>query len=95
MSEKAWRMEGSRSFLPLGAEIKLEELIQGIVVQSGNDACVVVAEGLSGMEEAFAVELNRVAAQIGLKHSHFVNSTGWPADDHLMSASDLALLTHH
>lgn len=92
VSEKAWRMEGSRSFLPLASEVKVEDLIRGIIIQSGNDACVVVAEGVSGSEEAFAQELNRVGAQMGLKHSRFINSTGWPDDNHLMSASDLATL---
>ncbi len=93
VSEKAWRMGGSKMFVRVDTRVKVEDLIQGIAVQSGNDACVVVAEGLSGTEEAFAERLNRLADELGLKHSHFVNATGWPDEGHVMSPHDLVILT--
>lgn len=92
VSEKAWRTQGSKMFVGLGDQISVEDLINGIIVQSGNDACVVVAENLSGTEEAFAENLNRIAAEIGLKHSHFKNSTGLPEEGHVMSPHDLSVL---
>lgn len=92
ISEKAWRTQGSKTFVKVGEEIAIEDLIHGIIIQSGNDACIVVAEGISGSEEAFAAELNRVAKEIGLEHSHFVNATGLPEEEHVMSARDLATL---
>lgn len=92
VSEKAWRTQGSKMFVGLGDQITVEDLINGIIVQSGNDACVVVAENLSGTEEAFAENLNRIASEIGLKHSHFKNSTGLPEEGHVMSPHDLAIL---
>lgn len=93
VSEKAWRMQGSKTFVPIGDTISVEELIHGIIVQSGNDACIVVAEGLSGSEEAFVAEMNATAKKLGLDKSNFVNATGWPDDNHLMSARDLATLS--
>ncbi len=95
VSEKAWRTQGSKTFVELGAEISVEDLIHGIIIQSGNDACVVVAEGISGSEEAFAKEMNATAAKLGMKTSHFMNATGLPDDLHLMSAHDLAILAEH
>jgi len=95
ISEKAWRTQGSKTFVGVGEQIDVEELIHGIIIQSGNDACIVVAEGLSGTEEAFVQEMNRVAATLGMKHSHFSNPTGLPDDSHLMSARDLATLGEH
>lgn len=92
VSEKAWRMGGSKMFVDVGSAISVNDLLQGVVVQSGNDACIVLAEGLEGSEEAFAHEMNRVAEEIGLKGSHFMNSTGWPDDNHYMTAHDLAVL---
>lgn len=93
VSEKAWKMQGSKTFVHVGDKVPVEELLYGIIVQSGNDACIVLAEGLSGSEEAFAGELNRVAKEIGLTGSNFVNATGWPDDGHLMTAHDLATLS--
>jgi serine-type D-Ala-D-Ala carboxypeptidase (penicillin-binding protein 5/6) len=93
VSEKAWRMQGSKTFVELGSEISVDELIHGIIIQSGNDACIVVAEGISGSEEAFVKELNRVAKEIGLTKSNFTNSTGMPDENHLMTAHDLAILS--
>ena len=92
VSERAWRMGGSKMFVELGSEIRVEDLLRGVIIQSGNDACIVLAEGLSGSEEAFARELNTLAEEIGLRDSQFRNATGWPAEGHLMSARDLAHL---
>lgn len=92
VSEKAWRMQGSKMFVHVGDAVAVEDLLRGIIVQSGNDACVVVAEGLSGGEEAFAEAMNAKAGELGLNASHFVNATGWPDEGHVMSARDLATL---
>ena len=94
VSEKAWRMQGSKMFVELGNSISVEDLLRGIIIQSGNDACVVIAEGLAGSEEAFADQMNKTAGEIGLKNSHFTNSTGWTDDKHLTTARDLAHLAH-
>ena len=93
VSRKAWRMGGSKMFVEVDKQVRVEDLLRGIIVQSGNDACIVVAEGLSGSERAFADAMNRKAAELGLTDSHLVNSTGWPADSHAMSPRDLAVLT--
>jgi D-alanyl-D-alanine carboxypeptidase (penicillin-binding protein 5/6) len=92
VSERAWRMGGSKMFVPLGAQVKVEDLIRGMIVQSGNDACIVLAEGIAGSEEQFAELMNQKARELGLTHSHFVNATGWPDPGHTMSARDIALL---
>ncbi|MBL4757863.1 MAG: D-alanyl-D-alanine carboxypeptidase [Rhizobiales bacterium] len=100
VSENAWRRGGANSggstmFAELDSSIKLEDLIQGVIVQSGNDACIIIAEGMAGSEEAFAVLMNRRASAIGLRHSSFTNSTGLPDPNHLMSVRDLAFLSRH
>ncbi|MGF1659030.1 MAG: D-alanyl-D-alanine carboxypeptidase family protein [Rubrimonas sp.] len=92
VSEKAWKMGGSKMFVRVGDRIRVADLLMGVTVQSGNDACVVLAEGLAGTEEAFAEQMNRRAAEIGLTDSHFLNATGWPDEGHLMSVRDLARL---
>jgi D-alanyl-D-alanine carboxypeptidase (penicillin-binding protein 5/6) len=92
VSEKAWRMGGSKMFVPLGGQVSVEDLIRGMIVQSGNDACVVLAEGISGSEEQFVELMNQKAAELGLTNSHFLNSTGWPEAGHVMSARDIAML---
>jgi serine-type D-Ala-D-Ala carboxypeptidase (penicillin-binding protein 5/6) len=92
VSSHAKSMQGSTMFLNETDRPTVEELIQGIVVLSGNDACVVVAEGLAGTEAEFARKMNERAAQLGLTASHFTNSNGWPDPDHLMSARDLGVL---
>ncbi|MCY4550953.1 MAG: D-alanyl-D-alanine carboxypeptidase [Defluviicoccus sp.] len=92
VSRKAWRMGGSKMFVEIDKQVRVEDLLRGIIVQSGNDACIVLAEGLSGSESAFADAMNRKARELGLTDSHLVNSTGWPADNHLMSPRDLAVL---
>ena len=95
VSERAWRTQGSKMFVELHNQIKVEDLVQGIVVQSGNDACVVVAEALAGSVEAFADQENATAKRLGLTHSHFMNSDGWPDPEHYSTARDLAILAHH
>ncbi len=92
VSEKAWRMAGSKSFMPLGEKVRLDDILRGIIIQSGNDACVVAAEGLSGSEEAFVDLMNAKAQEIGMKNTYFVNSNGWPDENHYSTAYDLALL---
>ena len=98
ISENAWRKGGAKSgsstmFLPPRKRVRIEDLIRGIIVQSGNDACIVVAEGLSGSEEAFAAEMNERGREIGLLNSTFRNSTGWPHPEHRMTPRDLATLS--
>ena len=93
VSEKAWKMGGSRSFLDVGTRVSIEALINGIAVQSGNDAAVVIAEGISGSEEVFSDEMNRFAKQLGMSNTNFTNSTGWPDDNLTTTARDLSLLT--
>ena len=92
VSEKAWRKKGSKMFVRVKSRIKIEDLIRGIIVQSGNDATIVVAEGLSGSEAAFADELNKTAKKLGMTNSNFVNASGWPDPGHLTTARDLAKL---
>ena len=92
ISEKAWRMGGSKMFVEVGKTARVEDLLRGIIVQSGNDACIVVAEGLAGSEEAFAEQMTARARQLGLVHSNFTNATGWPDPNHYMTARELAQL---
>ena len=93
VSKKAWKKGGSKMFVNLNSMVKVQDLIRGIIVQSGNDACIVVAEGISGSEDIFADELNELANEIGLENSNFTNSTGWPDKKHLMTVNDLLKLT--
>jgi serine-type D-Ala-D-Ala carboxypeptidase (penicillin-binding protein 5/6) len=95
VSEKAHLMGGSKMFLREGERVTVKNLIQGIIVQSGNDACIVVAEGLEGSEAAFARKMTIRAKKLGLKNSTFANSTGWPDPQQRMSAKDLVLLATH
>jgi D-alanyl-D-alanine carboxypeptidase (penicillin-binding protein 5/6) len=92
VSEKAWRKGGSKMFVRVNKRVSVRDLLKGIIIQSGNDACIVIAEGLAGSEDIFSDEMTKKAKEIGLKNSVFLNSTGWPADGHFMSARDLALL---
>ncbi len=92
VSERAWRMGGSKMFVELNNRIRVEDLIRGVIVQSGNDASIVLAEGLAGSERAFAEDMNLVAAELGLEDSRFTNATGWPDPDHYSTARDLATL---
>lgn len=95
VSQKAWRMQGSKMFVMVGTQVSVEDLLRGMIVQSGNDACIVLAEGLAGSEDAFAEQMNEEAKRMGLKGSHFKNASGWPDPDHYMTARDLALLARH
>ncbi len=93
VSEKAWRKQGSKMFVAVNSRVTIEDLIRGIIVQSGNDATIVVAEGLSGSEGAFADEMNETAKQLNMTHTNFINASGWPDPDHETTARDLAKLT--
>jgi len=92
VSKKAWRMGGSKMFVNVNTQVKISDLTRGIIVQSGNDACIVVAEGISGDEESFAAQMNETARKIGMLDSHFVNSSGWPHPEHVTTAKDLSIL---
>lgn len=95
VSEEAWakhKTDESNMFVPLGAQVKVEDLIRGMIVQSGNDACVVLAEGLAGSEQAFVEQMNETAQKLGLKDSHFANVDGLPDPDEYVTARDLATL---
>ena len=93
VSEKAWRMGGSKMFVQVNTRVSVHELLRGIIVQSGNDACVVVAEALASSEDAFADLMTDRGLELGLRESTFKNSTGWPDEGHLMSVYDIALLS--
>ena len=100
VSENAWRKGGaatggSTMFLSVGDNVSVENLIKGIVIQSGNDACIVVAENVAGSEDDFVDLMNKTAKKLGLKNSHFENATGLPHPDHRMSMEDLAILSRH
>jgi len=92
VSERAWRMGGSKMFVQVGTNVRVEDLIRGMIVDSGNDACIVLAEGIAGSEEAFVEQMNLKAKELGLKNSNFVNCTGWPDPAHRMSTRDIATL---
>ncbi len=92
VSRAAWRTGGSKMFVPLGGDVSIADLIQGIEVDSGNDACVVIAEAISGSEETFAELMNHTAQQLHLVNSHFINATGLPAPGHYMCCQDIATL---
>ena len=93
ISEKAWKTSGSRMFVELGNQVKIEDLLKGVIIQSGNDASVALAEHVAGNEATFADMMNQHAARLGMTNSHFKNSDGLPMDDHYISARDLAILT--
>lgn len=93
VSERAWRMQGSKMFVPLNESVKVEDLIRGVIVQSGNDACIVLAEAIAGSEEGFAELMNAKARELGLAGSSFRNSTGWPDPAQRMSCRDIATLS--
>jgi len=92
VSQRAWKMQGSKMFTELGNRIRVEDLIRGVIVQSGNDASVVLAEGMAGSEEKFAEDMTHRAKALGLNSTNFMNATGWPHDNHYSTARDLALL---
>ncbi len=93
ISEKAWRMGGSRMFIEVGKQVSVEDLLLGMIVQSGNDASVALAEYVAGSEAVFAEMMNQYSINLGMTASHWVNSTGWPADNHYTTARDLVTLT--
>jgi D-alanyl-D-alanine carboxypeptidase (penicillin-binding protein 5/6) len=92
ISERAWRSEGSRTFVQVGSAVPAEILIKGMIVQSGNDATIALAEKVGGTEQAFAELMNEYGRRLGLKGTHFVNSTGLPDADHYTTARDVATL---
>tara|TARA_Y100000741_G_scaffold330029_1_gene284350 strand:+ start:32 stop:1180 length:1149 start_codon:yes stop_codon:yes gene_type:complete len=93
ISEKAWKMGGSKMFIEVGKKVTILDLLKGIMIQSGNDASVAIAEYVGGSEDGFVDLMNSYAGAIGMKSTYFANSTGLPNEGHLTSASDLALLT--
>ena len=100
VSENAWRKGGAKTgsstmFLKIGDKVKLGDLLRGIIVQSGNDACITAAENIAGSEKEFVELANQKAVELGLSHSHLANATGWPNPDHYMSPKDLAVLSSH
>ncbi len=94
ISEHAWRSEGSRTFVQVGSSVPAEVLIKGMIVQSGNDATIALAEKVGGTEQAFAQLMNEYAKRLGMKATNFVNSDGLPAPDHYTSARDMAVLAN-
>lgn len=92
VSERAWRAEGSRMFLDPRQPAKVDDLLKGMIVQSGNDACIVLAEAIAGSEEGFAAMMNAMAKRLGMHNTHFVNSTGLPHPQHYSTARDLTRL---
>ena len=92
ISEKAWRKGGSKTFVEVGKEVSVRDLLYGVVVQSGNDAAIAIAEGISGTEEGFAEEMNYVARKLGMENTVFRNSTGWPHLEQHTTARDLNIL---
>ncbi|MGE4349112.1 MAG: D-alanyl-D-alanine carboxypeptidase family protein [Candidatus Berkiella sp.] len=93
VSDKAWRTEGSRMFVETGKKIKVDDLLKGVIIQSGNDASVALAEYVAGTEEAFAELMNQQAAKLGMKNTHFTNATGIPDSNHYTTAKDLSILS--
>jgi D-alanyl-D-alanine carboxypeptidase (penicillin-binding protein 5/6) len=93
ISEKAWRMKGSKMFVEVGKQVPVEDLLKGLIIQSGNDASVALAEHIAGSESAFAGYMNHQAQLLGMTNTNFVNSTGWPDENHYSSARDIATLT--
>lgn len=92
ISEKAWRMGGSRMYLEVNSKVPVSDLLKGLIIQSGNDASVALAEHIAGTEEAFVQLMNQYAAELGMDNTNFVNSTGWPDKQHLTTARDIAKL---
>ena len=95
VSERAWKMGGSKMFVQVGTQVRVEDLIRGVIVQSGNDAAVVLAESVAGSEEQFVEMMNAKAKVLGLKHSQFRNCTGWPDPEQHMSVRDIATVARH
>jgi serine-type D-Ala-D-Ala carboxypeptidase (penicillin-binding protein 5/6) len=92
VSETAWRKGGSKMFVKVNSDVRIEDLLRGVIIQSGNDASIVIAEGIAGSEEAFAERMTERGRQIGLESTVFRNATGWPDPDHVTTARDIAKL---
>ncbi len=92
ISEKAWRMGGSRMYLEVNSKVTVHDLLKGLIIQSGNDASVALAEHIAGTETAFVQLMNQYAAELGMNNTNFMNSTGWPDKQHLTTARDIATL---
>ena len=93
ISEKAWRMKGSKMFVEVGKKILVEDLMKGLIIQSGNDATIALAEHIAGTESAFAGYMNHQAQVLGMTNTQFENATGWPSKGHYSTARDIAILT--
>lgn len=94
ISNKAWRTEGSRSFVEVNTKVRVEDLLRGMIIQSGNDATVALAEHVAGSEETFATLMNQYAQTLGMSDTHYVNATGLPHEDHYTTANDTAMLAN-
>jgi serine-type D-Ala-D-Ala carboxypeptidase (penicillin-binding protein 5/6) len=94
VSERAWRMEGSKMFIKVGDRVKVEDLVRGVIIQSGNDAAVALGEGIAGSEDAFAEAMNARAKQLMMNDSHFMNASGMPDPEHYSTTHDLAVLAY-
>lgn len=92
VSKKAWKKGGSKMFIEVGKSIKVEDLLRGVIIQSGNDATIALAEGLSGQEAYFAEHITAMAKKMGMANSNFKNASGWPNKDHYSTARDLSIL---
>ena len=92
ISEKAWRMGGSRMYVEVDTQVSVHDLMKGLIIQSGNDATVALAEHVAGTERAFVDLMNQYAASLGMNNTYYLNSTGWPAEGHLTTARDIATL---
>lgn len=95
VSQKAWAMQGSKMFVDINTPAKVSDLVRGVIVQSGNDACIVLAEAIAGTEENFAELMNKKAKEIGMNNSNFMNASGWPDDNHYSTPHDLALMARY
>ncbi len=93
ISEKAWKMQGSKMFIEVNKQVEVEKLLKGLIIQSGNDAAVALAEHVAGSEEAFAELMNKHAAQLGMNGTNFVNASGMPDENHYTTPRDIALVT--
>ncbi len=94
VSQKAWKVEGSKMFIDTTMTVTVDELLHGLIIQSGNDAAITLAEGIAGSEELFATLMNKKAAALGMKNSHFINATGLPDPTHTTTARDLSMLAN-
>ncbi len=95
VSEKAWRMGGSKMYIRVGTKVSVQDLMRGIIIQSGNDASIAIAEHIAGSEEAFADMMNQTSKRLGMNATHFMNATGWPDPEHYTTARDLGTLARH